>query len=193
MDQPAHQRPDDRASILPAGTMTFLVVDLDPSLRLDRLPGPRPGMLSRFPAAADAALAAHDGHRCASRTDDGVSAVFGSAAGALGAAAQFRSAGGLEASSQQLAPLLRIALHTGGALLRERMYTGPALRRCRLLCDIANTGQTLLSSAAASAADVLPAGLSLVDLGLHRLRDLSSPERVFELRGPGCTGDPAPP
>src|SRR5262249_8379669 len=74
------------------------------------------------------------------------------------------------------------------------MYAGPALRRCQLLCDIANGGQTLLSSAAASAAaGALPPGLSVVDLGLHRLRDLSPPERVFELRGPSCTGDAAPP
>src|SRR5215475_10719661 len=115
MDQPAHQRPDDRVSILPAGTMTFLVVDLDPSLRQDRVPGSRPWVLPRFHAAADAALAAHGGRRCVSRTDERVSAVFGSAAEALGAAAQFRPTDGLETSSQQLTPLLRIALHTGGA------------------------------------------------------------------------------
>src|SRR5215510_8605354 len=193
MDQLAHQRPDDRASILPAGTMTFLVADLDPSLRQDRQPDSRAGVLARFHAAADATLAAHNGRRCASRTDEGVSAVFGSAAEALGAAAQFRSADGLGTRARPLAPLLRVALHTGGALVRDDgMYTGPALRRCRLLCDVANGGQTLLSSAAASAAEVPPPGLSLVDLGLHRLRDLSSPERVFELRNPGCTGDTEP-
>jgi predicted ATPase/DNA-binding CsgD family transcriptional regulator len=193
MDHLAHQRPNDRASILPAGTMTFLVADLDPSLWQDCLPDSRPGRLSRFHAAAAAALTARNGRSCRSRTDEGVSAAFESAAEALGAAAQFGPAGGLEAGSQQLASLVRVALHTGGALLRDDgMYTGPALRRCGLLCDIANGGQTLLSSAAASAADALPPGLSLVDLGLHRLRDQSSPERVFELRRPGCAGDPAP-
>src|SRR5262249_50729701 len=159
-----HQRPDDRASILPAGTMTFLAVDLDPSLRQDRLPGSRPGVLPRFHAATDAALAAHNGRRCVSRTDEGVSAAFGSAPEALRAAVQFRQTDGLEASPQQLASLLRIAVHTGGALLRDDgMYAGPALRRCQLLCDIANGGQTLLSASAASAAEALPPGLSLVD------------------------------
>src|SRR5215471_3460168 len=115
MDQLAHQRPDDRASILPAGTMTFLVADLDPSLRQDRQPDSRAGVLARFHAAADATLAAHNGRRCASRTDEGVSAVFGSAAEALGAAAQFRSADGLGTRARPLPPLLRVALHTGGA------------------------------------------------------------------------------
>jgi predicted ATPase len=193
MNQLAHPRPNDRPSILPAGTMTFLVMDLDPSLSQDRLPDSRPGLLPRFHATVDTVLAAHNGHRCEARTGEGVSAVFGSAADALGAAAQFRPTDDLDTSSEQLAPLLRIALHTGGALLRDDgMYTGPALRRCRLLCDIANGGQTLLSSTAASAVDVLPPGSSLVDLGLHRLRDQSSPERVFELRRHSRTWSPAP-
>jgi hypothetical protein len=30
--------------------------------------------------------------------------------------------------------------------------------------------------------EVLPAGSSLRDLGIHRLRDLSAPDRIFELR-----------
>ncbi|HKA98789.1 MAG TPA: LuxR C-terminal-related transcriptional regulator [Streptosporangiaceae bacterium] len=168
--------------------MTFLVADVDPSSRQHH----PPDALARFQATADAALAAHGGCRCAARTDEGMSAVFGSAAEALGAAAQFRLADGLKAGAPQLAPLLRVALHTGGALVRgDGMYAGPALRRCQLLCDIANGGQTLLSAAAASAAEVLPPDLSLVDLGLHRLRDLSPPERVFELRHPGCIGDAA--
>jgi class 3 adenylate cyclase len=63
---------------LPVGTMTFLVMEPGLSLAQDRLPGARPDVLSRFQAAADAALAAHQGHRCVSRTGDGVSAVLGS-------------------------------------------------------------------------------------------------------------------
>jgi predicted ATPase/DNA-binding CsgD family transcriptional regulator len=55
---------------------------------------------------------------------------------------------------------------------------------------VAHGGQTLLSSATASVvADALPAGAELVDLGAHRLRDLSRPERVYELRHPDLFGE----
>ncbi|MFC0437165.1 LuxR C-terminal-related transcriptional regulator [Kutzneria buriramensis] len=70
---------------------------------------------------------------------------------------------------------LRIALHTGED-------GDPAARRARHLCEIANGGQTLLSAATAAE---LPMGL--VDLGVHRLRDLMSPIRLYAL------GDDRPP
>src|SRR5262249_25257151 len=41
--------------------------------------------------------------------------------------------------------------------------------------------------------ELLPSGSSLVDLGLHRLRDLSSPVRVFELRHGDRVAEPVPP
>lgn len=60
--------------------------------------------------------------------------------------------------------------------------TGDA-RRCQRVRDIADGGQTLLTALSASMVqDVLPAGSSFRDLGLHRLHDLSPAERVFELR-----------
>ncbi|HEV8652466.1 MAG TPA: hypothetical protein VG276_24535 [Actinomycetes bacterium] len=60
--------------------------------------------------------------------------------------------------------------------------------------DVAHGGQTLLSAAtAALATDALPAGARLVDLGVHRLRDLSRPERLFELRHAELAGEFPPP
>jgi predicted ATPase len=47
-------------------------------------------------------------------------------------------------------------------------------------------GQVLLSEAAAALArDGLPPGATLADLGVHRLKDLGRPERIFQLRGEG--------
>ncbi len=64
--------------------------------------------------------------------------------------------------------LLRIVLHTAPS-------TTQAVRHAEHLLAIANPGQTLLTATTA-------AGLTdLIDLGMHRLRDLGSPERVFEL------------
>ena len=38
----------------------------------------------------------------------------------------------------------------------------------------------------------MPEGIALVDLGEHRLRDLSQPERVFQVNAPGLMGTFAP-
>lgn len=121
-----------RPSILPIGSVTFVVTDL---------------AVDVFESAHDAVAAALDARR-----------------GAPGA---------------------RIALHTGEAHVRDDGgYTGPARRRCERLREIANPGQTLLSAPAATAVgEMLASGAVLLDLGPHRLRDLSTPVRVFELRG----------
>ncbi|MGW4063791.1 helix-turn-helix transcriptional regulator [Amycolatopsis sp. NPDC004747] len=71
------------------------------------------------------------------------------------------------------------AVHTGEVLLREDgTPTGPAVRRCRHLRELAD-GRTLVSARAAAE---LP-GEPLHDLGVHRLPDLTGPERIFQLGG----------
>ncbi|QUQ68567.1 helix-turn-helix transcriptional regulator [Kutzneria sp. CA-103260] len=70
---------------------------------------------------------------------------------------------------------LRIALHTGDD-------SEPTVRRARRLCQIANGGQTLLSATTAAELPLRP-----YDLGVHRLRDLMSPIRLYAI------GDDRPP
>jgi predicted ATPase/DNA-binding CsgD family transcriptional regulator len=170
---------DERASILPVGTVTLLVSDASP---LD----------------VDAVVAAHGGLQAEAKGaavgDDTVIAVFGAVADGLATAIdlQLRLLNKPAPDDGGLAP--RTAVHTGEALLRdERYYTGAALTRCVRLRDIAHEGQTLLSSATASlVADALPAGAVLRDLGTHRLRDLSHADRVYELRTAGFDRDHPP-
>ncbi|MEU0792122.1 LuxR C-terminal-related transcriptional regulator [Amycolatopsis sp. NPDC005961] len=76
------------------------------------------------------------------------------------------------------------ALHTGEALVRDDgTPTGPAVRRCRWLRELATDGRTLISASAAAALGAGDALVSLHDLGVHRLPDLTAPERVFQLGG----------
>jgi predicted ATPase/DNA-binding CsgD family transcriptional regulator len=159
-------RAESPNSILPAGTVTFLVTDADRSRR----------------EPDSATIAAHHGVLAEGQPPGIVAAAFESATDALGAAGELRQAGA------------RLALHTGDARLRDgRRYTGPALQRCIQLHGIARAGQALLSSQVASlVADRLPEGTWLEARGTHRLRDLSHPQRVFELRSAGDTRDPAP-
>jgi hypothetical protein len=75
-----------------------------------------------------------------------------------------------------------MALHTGAAEQRVGDYFGPPLNRVARLLDIGHGGQVLLTLAPEELVrDALPEGTRLRNLGEHRLKDLASPERVFQL------------
>ncbi len=84
---------------------------------------------------------------------------------------------------------IRVAINTGQAELRGGRYYGEALYRCAGLMAIGHGGQILLTQVSAEKAVSLPAGCKLVDLGVHRLRDLDRPERVHQLRQRALEGD----
>lgn len=82
---------------------------------------------------------------------------------------------------------VRIAVHLGDAESREGDYFGPPLNRVARLLAIGHGGQTLLSDEAAQMlGDNLPEGLSLSNLGAHRLKDLSRGAQVWQLNIDGC-------
>ena len=81
---------------------------------------------------------------------------------------------------------VRMAVHTGEAQLRdEGNYVGRAIIRCARLRACAHGGQILLSTSAAALVADDPGDAELVDLGTVRLRDLSRPERVWQVIAPG--------
>jgi predicted ATPase/class 3 adenylate cyclase/Tfp pilus assembly protein PilF len=81
---------------------------------------------------------------------------------------------------------VRMGLHTGETEERDGDYFGPVVNRVARLEAAAHGGQVLLSGAtAALVEDALPPAVTLVDLGLHRLRDLGRPEHIYQLSAPG--------
>ena len=79
-----------------------------------------------------------------------------------------------------------MGLHTGAAELRDGDYYGPSLNRAARLMSVAHGGQVTLSHATEELLrDGLDDGVELIDLGEHRLRDLSRAEHVFQLAAPG--------
>jgi hypothetical protein len=67
----------------------------------------------------------------------------------------------------------------------EGNYFGLAVNRCARLRAIAHGGQVVMSRITRDLTlDRLPEGVELVDLGVHRLRDLARPEKVFGLVHP---------
>jgi predicted ATPase/class 3 adenylate cyclase len=77
---------------------------------------------------------------------------------------------------------VRMAIHSGEAEQRDSDYFGPTLNRVARLLATGHGGQILLSRVAAeTAGEHLPADVSLRDFGDRRLKDLSRPERIFQL------------
>jgi DNA-binding NarL/FixJ family response regulator len=73
-------------------------------------------------------------------------------------------------------------LHTGDAKLGEEGYIGLAVHHGARVAAAGEGGQVLLSSMTARLVHhQLPAGMQLRDLGERSLRDLDTPEQVFEL------------
>ncbi len=97
--------------------------------------------------------------------------AFPSAPGALRAAAD-----GLEGLTP--GPIrVRIGLHTGTPHLTEEGYVGVDVHRAARIAAVGHGGQVLVSASTAS----LVGTDGLLDLGEHRLKDLSAPERIYQL------------
>lgn len=179
----------------PTGAVTFLFTDIEGSTRMwERLPEAMKPALARHDAILREAVATHGG-RIVKTTGDGCHAAFASAADAIAAAAEAQHALGAEAweSIHPETIRVRMGVYTGEAEARDGDYYGPALNRAARLMSVGHGGQILISAVTAELArDRLPTGLSLRDLGEHRLKDLVRPERIFQLAGAGLRVDFAP-
>ena len=80
---------------------------------------------------------------------------------------------------------MRCGLHAGVPDRADGDFFGTAVNRAARIMSAAHGGQILLSQAvAAKVGERLPAGVALHDLGYVRLRDLASPERIYQLVHP---------
>ena len=86
---------------------------------------------------------------------------------------------------------VRIGLHSGEAELRgDGTYAGIALNRCARIRSAAHGRQVVISGATYDLVlDHLAEGVTLKDLGPHRLKDLSRPERIYQLCHPDLLND----
>jgi predicted ATPase/class 3 adenylate cyclase/DNA-binding CsgD family transcriptional regulator len=179
---------DRQGFSLPVGTVTFLLTDVEGSSRAwEADPTATGAAIARHYELLDSAIVGHHGVRPVEQGEgDSVVGAFARASDAIAAAidAQRRLQSEPWPSGAQLK--VRMAVHTGEAEMREEgNYFGPAVIRCARLRGIAHGGQVLVSGPTADlVADRLPDAASLADLGLHRLKDLLRPERVFQLCHP---------
>jgi predicted ATPase len=111
---------------------------------------------------------------------DGFAVAFGRAGDAVAAAVDGQIS--LRQLTRPVAIRVRMGIHTREAVERDGEYFGPAVNRTARLMAAGHGGQVLCSGVtAAIVTESLPDGCGLVDLGVHRLRDLSVPERIHQV------------
>ena len=155
---------------LPTGTVTFLFTDIEGSTRLlQELGDGYAEVLAEHRRVLREAWRQHEGVEVDTQ-GDAFFVAFARASDAVAAAAdaQLALAGGRVR--------VRMGLHTGEPRRADEGYVGFDVHRAARIAAAGHGGQVLLSQATADLA-----GVEVRDLGLHRLKDLSAPERLFQV------------
>jgi predicted ATPase/DNA-binding SARP family transcriptional activator/class 3 adenylate cyclase len=191
------------APVLPTGTVTFLLTDIEGSTALwEREGAAFEAALARHHALFREEFRRHAGWEVQEAGDSFIVA-FAGAGEALACAiacqesvGRRQEAGGSgEADSPdpqstirnpQSELRVRMALHSGDVDLSQGRYRGFVLHYASRVMQAAHGGQILCSEATAG---LLPpageSGVRLISLGVYRLRDVSTPVRLFLVEYPG--------
>ncbi len=167
---------------LPTGTVTFLFTDIEGSTVLLQQLGDR--YTKTLDACGQILRAATEeaGGREINTVGDAYFAAFIRARDALRAA--------LDAQRRILAypwlddapPRVRIGLHTGEPLSADIGYVGMVVHRAARICAVGHGGQIVVSRVTRDLVDDdLPPGVTLKDLGRHRLKDLAHAQHLFQV------------
>ena len=168
-------------------TLTFLFTDIEGSTALLGRLGDDDyaQVLAGHHALIRSALAAHDGREMDTQ-GDAFFAVFSSPRGCVAAVLEMQQAMAAHAWPGGEQVRVRMGIHCGEAARTAAGLVGLEVHRAARVAAVAYGGQVLVSEAAAVLVrDGLPPGAALADLGVHRLKDLGRPERIFQLTAAG--------
>ncbi|MGZ6536594.1 MAG: ATP-binding protein [Actinomycetota bacterium] len=156
---------------LPSGTVTFLFTDIEGSTKALRTLGAAyADALAEHRRLIRTAFAGYGGIELGTE-GDAFFYVFARASEAVEAAAAGQRV--LESGPLRV----RMGLHTGEPMLTDEGYVGMDVHKVARICSAGHGGQILASEQCAA---LLEPG-TFIDLGLHRLKDLSRPEHIFQL------------
>ena len=173
---------------------SFLFTDIEASTRLwEERPTEMAAALARHDAILNQAVEGAGG-KVVKTTGDGMLAVFDSVTDTVVATIAAQEALTAEPWGPTGPLRVRMGVHAGDTETRDGDYFGPAMNRTARIMSAGHGGQVLLSEIAAElSGGRLPLGAQLRDLGIHRLKDLTLPEHLFQLVHDGLeTEFPAP-
>ena len=167
-------------------TLTFLFTDIEGStVLLARLGDPYTEVLADHHRLIRASLGAHGGEEVDTQ-GDAFFAVFSSASACVAAAIEMQRAFLSHPWPAGEAVRVRMGIHSGEASKTATGLVGLSIHRAARVAAVGHGGQILVSAAAAALlGDSMPGSAWLRDLGVHRLKDLSRPEQIFQLEADG--------
>lgn len=179
-----------RVESLPAGTVTFLMSDIEGSTALLAELGDRYGaVLADVRRLIRAQVRRAGGHEVEVHADDFL-AVFAKAPAALDAALAIQRRMRDKAWPGERTVRVRIGLHRGHPTLTDTGYLGLSVHAVARVCQVAHGGQVLVSRSAHEAVTDAPReGVTFRDLGQHRLRGFPRPDVLYQVDAPDLDGD----
>ena len=170
-------------------TLAFLFTDIEGStVRWERYPDAMRASLARHDGALRRAITSHGG-RVFKTVGDAFCAAFEGSSAALSAAVDAQRALTADGFAEVDGLKVRMALHAGQVEARDRDFFGRPLNIVARLLSAAHGGQIVLSAVTVDLlSEAFPQGTSLDDLGLHRLRDITAAQHIYQLVGLGLAG-----
>jgi predicted ATPase/class 3 adenylate cyclase len=175
---------------LPTGTVTLLFTDVEGSTRLlERLGNRYVDVLDQHRQLLRAAFAQFNGREVGTE-GDAFFVAFTKASEAVAAAVAGQRALAEHPWPDGAVLRVRMGTHTGEPILVGRDYAGLDVHRAARICSAGHGGQVLISQATRELlGQDLPCEVGLRDLGHHRLKDLTQPQRLFQLVIPDLPAD----
>jgi class 3 adenylate cyclase len=176
---------------VPSGTVTLLFTDVEGSTRLwEAERDEMAAALRRHDELLREAIEQASGY-VFKTGGDSFCAAFSVARAGLDAALTAQRNLAAESWPTSRPIVVRMALHAGVCEERDGDYFGPAVNRVARLLTVAHGGQVLVSGVTAELlSDELPSGVGLRELGTRQLKDLSRPERIYEVEAVSLPGQP---
>jgi predicted ATPase/class 3 adenylate cyclase len=173
------------------GTFTFLFSDIEGSTAIEgRIGRDRyAGLRERHRAILREVWLANGGEEQGTEGDS-FFVAFLEAPMAIAAAVSGQRALAAEPWPDEAPIRVRMGIHTGGAERTGGNLVGVAINRAARLASVAHGGQILATGQTqALLVDDAQAGVTLRDLGEHRLRDLGAPIRIFQVEADGLASE----
>ena len=171
---------------LPTGTVTLLFTDIEGSTRLLRRAGDAyAGLLSQHRSLLTQAFLAHRGV-VVDQEGDAFFVAFASAKDAVAAAADAQRALVSHDWVDENEIRVRIGLHTGEPRVVEGRYVGLDVHLAARVMAAAHGGQVVVSE---TTQGLLDEDTRLRDLGEHRLKDIVTPQRLYQLELEGLPSE----
>lgn len=167
---------------LPDGTVTFLLTDIEGSTQLlQRLREEYASVLATQRMLLRDAFSNWNGVEVDTQGDS-FFVAFARAGDAVNAAIKAQRALSENVFPQDTRVQVRMGMHTGEPQISDTHYVGIDVHRAARIAAAAHGGQVLLSQTTRELVESdLPAGVSLRDLGEHRLKDLRRAEHLYQL------------